>query len=201
MQQSSQTSNRYQAAIELIDIANSEDPNTEFVTATRKNYPREVLYSHRMTSALDHVSSNSSVPLRLATHAQHIQRWKIPRDSYPEGRQGYRRWRTALGKFHAETTAKILLTVGYDNEVITRVEQLLRKERLKMDPECQILEDVVCVVFIEHYLEDFATKHDEEKILDILRKTWRKMSSQGHTVALKIKLPEPLAALIIKALD
>lgn len=201
MQQASQTSNRYQTAIQLIDKANAEDPNIEFVEVTKKSYPKELLYSQRMTSALARVSPHASVPLRFAAHAQHIQRWKIPRNSYPEGRQGYRHWRTELGKFHAETTAAILLTVGYDDEVITRVKQLLRKERLKMDPECQILEDIICIVFIEHYLEEFAAKHDEAKILDILRKTWRKMSTQGHAVALKLTLTKQLTALITKALD
>ena len=200
MQQASQTSNRYQAAIKLIDKANTEDPNIEFIAATKKSYPKELLYSQRMTSALIRISPDASIPLRLATHAQHIQRWKIPRNSYPDGRQGYRRWRTELGKFHAETTAEILLAVGYEDKVITRVKQLLRKERLKMDPECQILEDVICIVFIEHYLEEFAAKHDEVKILDILRKTWRKMSPQGHAVALKLKLTKQLTTLITRAL-
>ena len=132
--------------------------------------------------------------------AQHIQRWRIPRDTYPKDRQGYRRWRTELGKFHAQTAGAILRDVGYDEAIVERVAALLRKERLKTDPECQLLEDVICLVFLEHYFEDFAGQHDEEKLIGIIRKTWNKMSERGHRAALELALPEHLKSLVGKAL-
>ena len=201
MTQPDEASRRYRTAIQLIDAANATDPSFECVVTENKNYPKEVLYAERMSSTLSRILPKAPVTLRLAVRAQHIQRWKIPRKDYPKGRQGYRHWRTELGKFHAETTAKILQTAGYTDEVIRRVKELLRKERLKIDPECQLLEDVICLVFIEHYLEDFATKHDDSKLLSILRKTWKKMSTQGRTMALELELPERLRDLISRALS
>lgn len=200
MTQPDGASRRYQTAIQLIDAANATDPSSECVVTENKNYPKEVLYAKRMSSTLSRISPKAPVTLRLAVRAQHIQRWKIPREDYPAGRQGYRNWRTELGRFHAETTAKILQAAGYSDDVIRRVKKLLRKEHLKTDPECQVLEDVICLVFIEHYLEDFAAKHDDSKLLGILRKTWKKMSPKGRAMALELELPERSRNLISRAL-
>ena len=143
---------------------------------------------------------DASAPLRIAARAQHIRRWEIPRDTYPNDRAGYRAWRTDLGRFHARTAAAILTQVGYDEPTIARVRSLLRKEQLKTDPECQLLEDVICLVFLENHFEEFARQHDEEKLLNIVRRTWNKMSERGHKAALDLPLPESLRMVVDKAL-
>jgi len=177
---------RLDAAIAAIDAANAEDPNAE--TVGGKRVPKELAYARRMTAWLDRLAPDASEALRLAIRAQHIRRWTVPRDGYPMDRQGYHRWRTALARFHAETAGALLAKAGYDAVMIERVGSLIRKERLKSDPEAQTLEDVACLVFLENYLGDFAGKHDEAKVVDILRKTWRKMSPRGQAAARALDL-------------
>ena len=123
----------------------------------------------------------------------------IPRTRFDTGPDGYREWRTTLAAFHAETAASILRDVGYDRDTITRVETLLRKERLKADPDVQTLEDVICLVFFEHYLAGFAADHDADKLTNILRRTWRKMSDRGREAALELELPVHLRELVARA--
>ncbi len=190
---------RFRAAIERFDQANGEDPNRE--AHQGKDYPKELLYAQRMTAWLERLSPGAPEAVRLAARSQHIRRWEIPRGDYPNDRQGYRRWRTDLGKFHAETAGRILREVGYDEPLIGRVEALLRKERLKADPDCQLLEDVICLVFLEYYLGDFAQEHDEEKLINILRRTWKKMSPGGQQAALELDLPPACRTLLGKALE
>jgi hypothetical protein len=153
-----------------------------------------------MTTWLDKLAPDASEVLRLAVRCQHIQRWTIPRHTYAMDRTGYLRWRTTLAKFHADTAAAILREVGYDDATIRRVQTLLRKESLKRDPEVQCLEDVICLVFLENYLAEFATQHDEAKIIDILQKTWKKMSSHGHEVALTLPMSPEAHRLVAQAL-
>ena len=191
-------------AIDLIDAANSRDPNQ--VTVDGESWPKELLYSHRMTDMLNRFAPEADDVARIAIRAQHIQRWKSARDDYPEGRQGYLKWRTDLYKYHAETVGALLKQVGYDDETIGRVQQAVGKRAIKVNPDTQLLEDVTDLVFIEHYLLEFAEKHpeyDEEKWLDIIRKTWRKMSVRAQQFALSggIRLPEALAPLITKAVS
>jgi hypothetical protein len=192
----------YQAAIAAIDQANAEDPNRE--TADGKEYPKELLYSQRMTEMQERYIPDASEAVKLAVRAQHIQRWKIPRGSYPMDKQGYLQWRTGLYKFHADTVAEIMKKAGYDDEMIERVRKIVGKKGLKVNPETQLMEDVVDLVFIEHYLTGFVAQHpeyDEAKWIPIIRKTWQKMSSNAHEFALsgKIRLPEALVPLILKA--
>ena len=189
---------RFEQAIRRIDEANAADPNQEVHDG--KPYPKELLYGRRMTEWLDRLDPKSSEPLRLAVRAQHIRRWEIPRDSYPKDRQGYRAWRTDLGKFHAQTAAAILTEVGYDEQTIARVQSLLRKERLKTNPDCQLLEDVICLVFLENHFEEFSQQHDEEKLLNIVRRTWKKMSDRGHQAALALPLSASARRIVEKAL-
>ena len=189
---------RFNAAIARFDAANAEDPTTEVFQGVV--YPKELLYAQRMTAWLDNIAPEASEALRLAVRCQHIQRWTIPRHTYAMDRHGYLRWRTTLAKFHADTAAAILRDVGYDDATIQRVQTLLRKERLKRDPEVQCLEDVICLVFLEHYLAAFATQHDEVKVLDILRKTWTKMSPRGHEVALTLPMSPEARRLVEQAL-
>jgi len=193
------SSSHFLKALDLFDKANSEDPNKIFIDG--KSQPKELLYSLRMSSCLKRFAPDAPEHLQLAARCQHICRWVIPREQYQSGRDGYRRWRTDLARYHAETAGEILCKVGYKEDLISRVKSLLRKERLKKDPEVQILEDVICLVFLEYYFAEFAAKHNEEKIVDILRKTWRKMSDRGRDVALKINLEPALRRLVEKALS
>lgn len=191
------TDQQLQQAFAAFDAANREDPNTEVVAGQAQ--PKELVYAQRMSQQLNEFCGDASPVVQLAARAQHICRWKIPRTDYPMDRPGYHRWRTELGKFHADTAAAILAKQGVDPELIERVKTLLQKRKLKQDPEVQLLEDVVCLVFIRHYLADFARKHDEEKVLDIIRKTWKKMSPKGQEAALSLALPEDLTTLITRA--
>lgn len=115
-------------------------------------------------------------------------------------RAGYHRWRGALAKFHAERAGEILARSGFDPATIARVQALIRKERLATDPETRMLEDVVCLVFLENYFIDFAAKHADDKVVDIVRKVWRKMSPEGQQRALALDLPAGGRALIERAL-
>ncbi|MGB9094353.1 MAG: DUF4202 domain-containing protein [Gallionella sp.] len=194
----------YQAAIAAIDQANAEDPNRE--TADGKEHPKELLYSQRMTEMQERYIPDASEAVKLAVRAQHIQRWKIPRSSYPMDKQGYLQWRTGLYKFHADTVGQIMKKAGYDDEMIERVRKIVGKKGLKVNPETQLMEDVVDLVFIEHYLTGFVAQHpeyDEAKWIPIIRKTWQKMSSNAHEFALSgnIRLPEALVPLILKAVQ
>ena len=188
---------RFRRAVERFDAANGEDPNRELADGVEQ--PKELVYARRMTARLDRFRPDAPEAVRLAARCQHIRRWTIPRAGYPAGREGYRRWRTDLARFHADTAAAILREVGYGDEVVARVGSLLRKERLKADPDVQLLEDVICLVFIEHYLAGFAPKHDEETLAGVLRKTWRKMSDEGHRAALALDLPENVRAVVERA--
>ncbi len=190
---------RLQDAIARIDAANAEDPNREFVDGAAQ--PKEVVYAERMTGWLEKLSPEASGALRIAARAQHIERWTMPRAEFPDGREGYLRWRTTLAKFHAERTAAIIAEAGYQADVIDRVKGLLRKHRLKTDPEVQMLEDVACLVFLESYFADFSKRHDEAKVIGILRKTWAKMSPKGHAAALALDMPDEARLLVEKALS
>jgi len=194
----------FERAASLIDAANEQDPNQEDQEGT--SWPKELLYSRRMSDMIEQYTPQADDAMKLAARAQHIQRWKSARSDYPEGRQGYLQWRTGLYKFHAETAAGLLTEAGYDEATVERVKQAVGKRALKVNPDTQLLEDVTDLVFIEHYMLAFAEKHpeyDEAKWLDIIRKTWKKMSGQAQQFALSgaIKLPEPLIPLIQKAVS
>jgi hypothetical protein len=192
----------YKAAIAAFDKANAEDPNKEM--ANGKAYPKELLYSQRMTEMQERYAPEANEVVKLAVRAQHIQRWKSPRNDYSMDRQGYLQWRTALYKFHAETAGKLMKKAGYDDEMIERVKAVVGKKGLKVNPDTQLMEDVVDLVFLEYYMIGFATSHpeyDEAKWIEIIKKTWQKMSTRAHEFALagKISLPEALVPLILKA--
>lgn len=191
-------STRLHAALARFDAANAEDPNVIVVNGRPR--PKELVYAEQMTAWLHRLEPSPSEGLQLAARAQHLRRWQIPRDTYPEGRAGYHRWRTTLQQFHAETAGRIMKDVGYDDATIARVQALLKKQHLKTDPETQLLEDVVCLVFLENYFADFAREHDEEKVIGIVRKTWGKMSERGRSAALKLDLPEEARRLVQRAL-
>ncbi|MBU3821662.1 DUF4202 domain-containing protein [Flavobacteriaceae bacterium XHP0103] len=189
---------RFESAIILIDQKNSEDINTYQVHGL--DYSKELLYSQRMSQKLLQFDPNASEELQIAARAQHICRWKIARNEYPMDRVGYLKWRETLKKMHAEITSDILMEVGYDDEFIDRVSFLINKKLIKKDDGSQTLEDVICLVFLEYYFEEFAEKHDNEKVIDILQKTWVKMSDKGHQEALKIKYSENGLSLVKQAI-
>jgi hypothetical protein len=153
-----------------------------------------------MSQWLDRLEPGATEALRVAVRCQHLQRWMIPRSQYPMTRAGYHRWRAELARFHADRAAEILNDAGYDEITVRRVQSLVRKEGLKTDPETQTLEDVACLVFLEDEFGDFAARHEEEKVVNILARTWGKMSPRGRTAALGLDLPAAQRALIGKAL-
>lgn len=190
---------KLEKAIALIDKKNNDDPNIEVFEG--KSYPKELLYSMRMTAKLLTVRPQASEALQIAIRAQHICRWEIPRKKYPMDRIGYFKWRNDLKKMHAEITSNLLEGLSYEKAFIDRVAFLINKKLIKRDPEIQLLEDIVCLVFLEYYFEAFMVKHTDEKIIDILRKTWVKMSDEGQELALKLNLSEDGLNLVKKALE
>ena len=184
----------FQNASAWIDAENAQDPNSEIYQSNR--YPKELLYSNRMYERLMNFYPNASEEVQIASKAQHICRWKMPRESYPMDRVGYLKWREDLKKFHAQTTAEILEKEGYSSVFIDRVSFLIEKKLLKKDAETQLLEDVICLVFLQYYFDAFVQKHDREKMKNIILKTWNKMSKAGHQEALKINFSESNFQLI-----
>ncbi|MFL1011445.1 DUF4202 domain-containing protein [Flavisericum labens] len=190
---------RFETAIALIDEKNSQDTNTYDVFGL--NYPKELLYSQRMTRKLLQFEPNASKALQIAARAQHICRWKIGRDEYPMDRVGYLKWRETLKKMHAELTSEILNQVGYDQQFVDRVSFLINKKLIKKNEETQTLEDTICLVFLDYYFEEFAAKHEDDKVIDILKKTWVKMSERGHEEALKLPFSDKGLSLVKRAIS
>ncbi len=195
---------QFEQAVALIDAANAEDPNE--VSENGKMCPKEHLYARRMSDMLERYAPEADDAMKLAVRAQHIQRWKSPRDAFPMNRQGYHKWRSELYNFHAETAAGLLAQAGCPESVIERVRKAVGKKEPKTNPDTQLVEDVAALVFIEHYMLEFAEKHpeyDEEKWIRIILRTWNKMSETGQKFALSgtLKLPEPLVPLIQKAIS
>jgi len=181
-----------------IDAANALDPNT--VEVDGEPQPAELAYGRRMSETLARLAPHASEHLRIAARGQHIERWASPRASYPAGRVGYLKWRKDLQGFHARRIGEIMMAAGYNAGDVERVGALVRKERLKSDPDAQMIEDVACVVFLEHYLGDFLAKTDEEKLAGILAKTWNKMSPLGRDEARKLALPSAVPRLLEQGL-
>jgi len=189
---------RFDKAVALIDEANAVDPNEIETDAGLR--PAELVYGERMSETLKQLHPAASEPLRLAVRAQHLMRWTSPRSEFPMDRKGYHAWRNAAKRKHAEDVSNILAQAGYGEGEIEKVQALIRKESLKRDPEAQALEDVACLVFLEHYFSAFSAKHDREKLIGIIRKTWAKMSDEGHSAALKLPLDGKSAKLVEEAL-
>ena len=194
----------YEQAVNLIDSANSEDPNIEQFQG--KDWPKELLYGQRMTEMLERYNSDADQVVKLAIRGQHIQRWQSPRNAYPMGQQGYHKWRSELYTFHANKVANLMAQTGFNTQDIERAKNAVAKVGIKSNPDAQLLEDVVGLVFIEHYMLNFAAKHPEyteQKWIGIIRKTWDKMSGNAHAFVLdgKITLPKALTPLILKAVQ
>ena len=195
-------STRYRAVIAAIDAANAEDPRVTVVND--QAYPFETVYANRMTETLEKLYPDASELLRIAARAQHIRRWEIPRDKYPKNREGYQKWRLSLRKMHSELVGSIMAENGYSTDDIKRVGMFLKKEQLKKDAQSQALENVVDVVFLSYYWDDFAVKYsdyDDDKLIDIVGKTLRKMSTKGHKAALALDLPEDTKRIVLAAVE
>ncbi len=185
-----------------IDAANAEDPRRDVLDG--EELPFEVVYSRRMLHRLEQMYPDAPETLKIAAYGQHVRRFDIPRSDYPEGRKGYNQWRKACREHHAKVLGGIMARHGYSPEEIAEVQKLVRKEQLKKDRLSQALENVVDVVFVEHYLEPFIRKYshyDENKLVDIVAKTLLKMSPKGHQAALALDLPPEHRVLIEKAIE
>jgi hypothetical protein len=195
---SSERSERFQAAGRRFDEENSRDPNFELVDGMK--HPRELVYARWLTDWVSKLCPDASEELRLAARCQHLCRWMIPRDSYPMTRPGYLQWREALKKFHAQRAGEILREVGYSDEVIGRVQSLNLKQDFPRDPEGRILEDALCLVFLERQLTELARKTSEDKVITALQKSWLKMTPAGQAEALKLPYGPREKALLDQAL-
>ena len=179
----------FQAAISRIDAANAADPRAQ-----------ELPYAQRLSAWIDRLAPDASEELRLAARAQHICRWEIPRASYPDDRVGYLKWREDLKQFHARRAGEILQAVGYPPETVARVQALIRKRNFPRDPEGRILEDALCLLFLETQLAETTEKTGEQKMIEILRKTWNKMTPCARKLALAVPMTPEQRELIERAL-
>ena len=201
-------SNQLQDVLAAIDEINAKDTN--ITVFENKNYPKELIYGQRMTACLAKHWPQANELLQIAVRAQHIKRWHLKRSEFSLGKAGYYQWRIALGKFHAQLTASIMLEQGYSEAQAAQTASIICKENLKsktsntLNQDSQTLEDVACLVFLEHYFDDFASKYleqdNEAKIIRIVQLTWKKMSEDAHNIALKMTLPDHLADIVNKAL-
>ena len=185
---------RFTRLIERIDQLNSQDPNTDVLEGIA--YPRELLYAKRLSDWVLRLQPGASEALRIAARGQHVCRWTIPRERYARNRQGYLRWRETLKAFHADTVAGLMREVGYPDEMIQRVRTIVGKRQLPSDPETQTLEDALCLVFLQTQFVDLQRKTPDDKMREILRKTWKKMSPHGRAEALKLPLPDEVRAWV-----
>ena len=190
---------RFEAALRRFDGENSRDPNREIAGGV--SHPRELLYAQRLTDWVLRLCPDASEELRLAAHCQHICRWEIPRVSYPMTRAGYLKWRADLKKFHAQKAGEILRVVGYDEEVIRRVQDLNLKKNFPADPETRLLEDALCLVFLQFQFADLAAKTGEDKTINALQKSWQKMSEAARAEALKLEFGPRENILLQRALN
>jgi hypothetical protein len=186
---------KFQSALRHFDAENSRDPNLE------NGRPRELLYTERLTGWVLKLCPDASEPLRLAARCQHICRWESPRENYPMTRAGYLKWRADLKKFHAEKSGAILRAVGCDEDTIRHVQDLNLKINFPADAECRVLEDALCLVFLEFQFAALAAKSDDEKMINALRKSWEKMTDTARAEALKLNFGEREKNLIARALQ
>ena len=191
-------SDRLDSVLAAIDEANTRDPSS--IEADGKLLPRALLYGRRMSAVLGKFMADAPEVLLIAARAQHIERWTIPRTSYPEGRIAYLKWRKDLQQHHAKRCGELMRAAGYGEDDIEKVGALLRKERLKYDPLTQALEDVICLVFLQYEAPEFIALHEDDKVRGILAKTARKMSPTGLAEAGKLTLEPRLARLLTEAL-
>jgi hypothetical protein len=197
----SDTADRRSRAIQAFREANAQDPHRVVDAGVER--PKELLAAERLAAWVTRLEPSPSEALALASHCQHLCRWEVPRGDYPDGRVGYLTWRKALARRHADRSAEILRGVGYDEALIAEVRAINLKQGLHASPDTQTMEDALCLSFLEHELDEFSQKHDDDKVVDIIEKTWGKMSERGHQRALELAsaLPARAAALVQRALS
>jgi len=189
---------RFATALRRFDEENARDPKAEIVDGVAR--PHELLYAQWLTDWVLKLRPTASEALRLAARCQHLRRWEIPRDSYPMNRPGYLRWRADLKKFHAAKAGEILHEVGYDDSTIQRVQELNLKTNFPADAEARVLEDALCLVFLEHQFAALAAKSADDKVINALQKTWRKMTPTAQAEALKLTYNAREKTLLARAL-
>ena len=189
---------RFEAAIRRFDEENSRDPNFEIVDGIAR--PRELVYAERLTDWVLNLCPDASEELRLAARSQHICRWMIPRQAYEMTRAGYLKWRNDLKKFHAEKAGAILREAGYPGPVIAKVQALNLKKDFPQDPDSRVLEDALCLVFLEFQFAELAAKTADDKVINALRKSWNKMSPQARERAVQLSYGPREKALLQRAL-
>ena len=186
---------KFEAALRRFDGENARDPNRE------DSQPRELLYAQRLTDRVLRLCPDASEELRLAARCQHLCRWEIPRTSYPMTRAGYLKWRADLKKFHAQKAGQILREVGYDEATILRVQELNLKKHFPADAESRVLEDALCLLFLEFQFADLAARTAEVKTINALQKSWQKMTDAARAEALKLEFGPREKALLQRALN
>jgi hypothetical protein len=189
---------RFEAALRRFDEENAKDPNQE--SDGGQSVPRELLYARWLTDWVLRLCPNASEALRLAARCQHICRWMVPRDSYPMTRPGYLKWRADLKHFHAEKAGALLRELGYPEDIIARVQSLNLKQNFPNDPDGRVLEDALCLVFLERQFAELARKSTDEKMVNALRKSWKKMTPAAQVLALKLPFGPHEKALLAQAL-
>ena len=191
-------SDRYAAAVSLIDAANAADPNV--VAVRGREAPLALVHGQLAAEWIAALVAEPDEPLLLAARAHHLRRWEVPRASYPEGRPGYLRWRRDQKARHARDVEELLRAAGYGDGEVERVQALVRRDHLASDPGAQAVEDAACLVFIETQLASIAPRFDHEHLLDVIRKTARKMSAAGVAATTTIELDDSARALLAEAL-
>ncbi len=189
---------RFEAALRRFDGENARDPNTEIADGVAQ--PRELLYARRLSDRVLRLCPDAPESLRLAARCQHLCRWEIARGSYPMTRAGYLQWRANLKKFHAQKAGDILRELGYPEDVVHRVRDLNLKKHFPDDPETRVLEDALCLVFLEYQLADLAARTAEDKTINALQKSWQKMTPAARAEALKLNYGPREKALLERAL-
>jgi hypothetical protein len=184
----------FERAIARFDAENARDPKSVFWGEVER--PHELVYSEWLTDWVLRLAPDASEPLRLAARCQHLCRWEIPRDSYPATRAGYLKWRQVLKEFHADKAAEILREVGYDDQTIRQVRDLNLKKNFPQDPDCRILEDALCLVFLERQFADLAAKATAEKMITALQKCWAKMTPKARNLASTFTYSDELNQLL-----
>ena len=190
---------RLDAVIAAIDAADADDPNMIVIDGVER--PKELAHADLMTHWVRRLSPDPSDEQLIAARAHHLRRWSIPRDDYPRDRGGYLRWRTALKRQHADDVASIMREAGYDDAAIQRAQAIVRKSGLGRDPEVQVHEDALCLVFLATQFDELAERVDDDKMIDILRKTAAKMSPEALKAAGELPLSETGASLLARALN
>ena len=188
---------RLEQAYSAFDAVNKTDPN--IFNWEGKDWPRELFLAEKLTEWVLKLAPNAPAPLKLAARCQHIGRWQIPRQDYPEGRIGYLTWRKALAQHHADMASGILRDLQYDEQTIERVRVIVLKRGIKQDPDVQVMENALCLVFLQYQFESFRLDN-EEKIVSIIQKSLLKMDEAGRQQALTVEYSPAGLAVINEAL-